>query len=92
VELPSIGRVDLVVGDRLIIELDGREHHSGGDAFALDRRRDAMAAAQGFRILRFSYAQVVHEWDSVEAAVLAVVQSGQHETAAGRRFRASKAP
>ncbi len=87
VELPMIGRVDLVIGDRLIIELDGREHHASEVAFALDRRRDAAAAAQGFRTLRFSYAQVIHEWDSVEAAILSVIESGLHETAAGRRAR-----
>jgi very-short-patch-repair endonuclease len=88
VELPSIGRVDLVIGDRLIIELDGREHHSSELAFSADRRRDAAAAAQGFRTLRFTYAQVIHEWIAVESAVLAVVESGWHETAAGRRLRA----
>jgi very-short-patch-repair endonuclease len=88
VQLPTVGRVDLVVGDRLILELDGREHHSTEVAFAFDRRRDAAAAAQGFRTLRFTYGQVVHEWESVEAAVLAVVEAGLHETQAGRRLRA----
>jgi very-short-patch-repair endonuclease len=92
VDLPSIGRVDLVVGDRLILELDGREHHSSEAAFALDRRRDAAAAAQGFLTLRFSYVQVVHEWESVAAAVLAVVEAGLHETSAGRRLRAVRSP
>ncbi len=87
IELPLIGRVDLVVGDCLIIELDGRGHHSSEVAFALDQRRDAAAAVQGFRTLRFSYAQVVHEWDSVEAAVMTVVVAGLHETPAGRRAR-----
>jgi very-short-patch-repair endonuclease len=90
VELPFVGRVDLVIGDRLIVELDGREHHSSEVAFALDRRRDAAATAQGFRTLRFSYAQVVHDWESVEAAVLAVVEEGLHETPAGRRFRSAQ--
>lgn len=89
VQLPLVGRVDLVIGDRLIVELDGREHHSSETAFSVDRRRDAAGAAQGFHTLRFSYAQVMHDWDSVEAAILTVVDSGLHETAAGRRARAA---
>jgi very-short-patch-repair endonuclease len=88
VHVPGVGRVDLVVGDRLIIELDGHAHHSTEAAFASDRRRDAAAAAIGFVVLRFSYAQVMHEWPHVAAAVTTTITGGLHETEAGRRLRA----
>jgi very-short-patch-repair endonuclease len=78
VEVPGVGRVDLVVGDRLVIELDGEEFHSGPKEFAADRVRDAKLTSLGFIVLRFSYDQVVHDWESVEAAVRAIVDAGLH--------------
>ncbi len=43
-----------------------------------DRRRDAIASALGYRVLRFSYWQVVERWAEVEAAVWAAVSRGDH--------------
>ena len=73
VSVPGLGRVDLVVEGRLIIELDGKEYHEG--RFAQDRARDAAAARQGYRTLRFTYAQVLYDWPTVQAAVLAALRS-----------------
>jgi very-short-patch-repair endonuclease len=69
-------RVDLLVGARLVIELDGREFHAGTESFDRDRRRDARLSALGFRVLRFSYHQVVREWPRVQASVLAAMARG----------------
>ena len=71
-------RVDLVIGERLVVEVDGREHHSDPAAFGRDRIRDARLTALGYRVLRFSYSQVMHNWPSVEAAILAAVGHGDH--------------
>lgn len=46
---------------RLIAETDGRAHHARRKAFAKDRVRDAELLADGWRTVRFTYAQVVHE-------------------------------
>tara|TARA_Y100000814_G_scaffold43631_1_gene27277 strand:+ start:5413 stop:6264 length:852 start_codon:yes stop_codon:yes gene_type:complete len=74
VEIPGVGRVDLVIG-RVVIELDGWEHHQSRDAFENDRRRDALLAALGYRVLRFSYRAVMRNWavvcDAIAAAVAA---------------------
>jgi very-short-patch-repair endonuclease len=75
VQVRGVGRVDFLVGDRLIIEVDSKEHHS--DPYA-DRRRDAALSALGYRVLRFMYSQVVYEWRSVEAAILAAISRGDH--------------
>ncbi len=40
--------------------------------------RDAQAAAWGFVTLRFDYAMVVHDWPTVEAAILGHVSRGLH--------------
>ena len=57
----GVGRVDLLIGERLVIELDGREFHADDDHFEIDRARDAKLSIRGFRVLRFSYNQVMHD-------------------------------
>jgi very-short-patch-repair endonuclease len=78
VPIRGIGRVDMVIGTGLIIELDGREHHAGPEAFEADRRRDAALHALGYRVLRFSYRQVVSDWDAVETTILRLIARGAH--------------
>lgn len=71
-------RVDFVIGERLVLEVDGQEHHSGPAEFERDRLRDARLGALGYRVLHFSYAQVMYNSPSVEAAILAAVRRGDH--------------
>lgn len=78
VDIPSVGRVDFVLGDRLILEVDGVENHDGSSKRHKDLVRDANAAAWGFSTLRFDYAMVVHDWPTVEAAILAHLDRGIH--------------
>lgn len=70
VAIRGVGRVDFLIDGRLIVEIDGRENHAGQDRRHHDLVRDAAASARGFTTLRFDYAQVVHDWPSVQAAVL----------------------
>lgn len=67
----GVGRVDFIADGRLIIEVDGRENHEGQSLRHKDLVRDAAAAAQGYETLRFDYAMVIHEWHTVERAILA---------------------
>mgnify|MGYP000681134559 FL=1 len=85
VMIPTVGRVDHVIGDRLIIEADGHDNHDGESERHRDLVRDAAAAALGFDTLRFDYAQIVHDWPSVREAILAKVDAGLHLRGAGRR-------
>lgn len=84
VEIPGVGRVDLLIGDRLVVEVDGRAFHSSIDDFTRDRERDLTLAALGFRIIRLSYRQVILDWQASEAAILAVIDAGEHR--ASRRI------
>ncbi len=70
--LPGIGEVDLLVGGRLIIETDGKEHHIG-EAFANDRRRDRAATLAGYRVLRLTYRQIIDEWPDTFRAICAAL-------------------
>lgn len=67
----GVGRVDFVAAGVLIIEVDGRQNHDGESLRHKDLVRDAAAAALGYETLRFDYALVVHEWHTVEKAIIA---------------------
>ncbi|MFB7893435.1 DUF559 domain-containing protein [Microbacterium sp. NPDC056044] len=81
VAIPGVGIVDFVSGDCLILEADGDTHE--GPSRHRDRVRDAVAMALGFVSLRFDYALIVHEWEVVEAAILAAVSRNLHRSTAG---------
>lgn len=71
-------RVDFLLGSRLVVEVDGREFHNSVLGFENDRARDARLSALGYRVLRFSYAQVVHRPDEVLAAIRASIARNDH--------------
>jgi very-short-patch-repair endonuclease len=50
---------------RLVVETDGWETHGTRAAFQTDRRRDAALVATGWRVMRFTYDDVVHEGPTV---------------------------
>jgi very-short-patch-repair endonuclease len=70
VRVAGVGVVDALIGDRLIVEVDGRENHEGASLRHKDLWRDANAALWGYTTLRFDYGMIVHDWDLVEAAIL----------------------
>lgn len=74
VHVPGVGRVDLLIGRSLIVELDGRSTHE----FEQDRRRDLHAAIDGYVTLRFSATQILTAWPEVERAILAAIERGLH--------------
>ena len=78
VVIAGVGRVDFLLGDRLILEADGAEHHGSAPARHRDLLRDANAAAWGYVTLRFDYAMIVHDWPTVRAAVDGLVAAGIH--------------
>lgn len=78
VGIVSVGRVDLLIGDTLIVEIDGAEYHDGASHRHRDLVRDAHAAIWGFITLRFDYALIMHDWETVERAILAHVDRRRH--------------
>ncbi|THG32297.1 endonuclease domain-containing protein [Naasia lichenicola] len=88
--IEGVGRVDLLVGDRLVIELDGATH---GDPAGVsnDRRRDAVSTAAGYRTERYGYQQVLFGWPQIEAAILAIIEQGDHlHSGPGSRRRGTR--
>lgn len=75
VSIAEIGRVDFLIGDALIVEVDGRRYH---EDFHRDRVRDSAASISGRRTLRFDYRQLRFEPDEVLAAIGAAIRRGDH--------------
>ncbi|WP_460772148.1 endonuclease domain-containing protein [Microbacterium sp. GXF7504] len=71
-------RVDGLIGDRLVIQVDGFAHHSS----AADRRRDIHADARlallGYTVLRFDYQQILFDWPQVRDTVVHAMAQGLH--------------
>lgn len=78
VVVPGIGRVDLLVGDRLIVELDGALWHDDPAAFERDRSRDRRLLARGYLVLRATYRQVMFDLDAVVGQVQELVRRREH--------------
>jgi very-short-patch-repair endonuclease len=57
---------------RLVVEVDGSGHFTD-DATAHDTRRTAFLHTQGYRMLRFTTADVLNHLDGVLTAILAVL-------------------
>ncbi|MGD7707809.1 DUF559 domain-containing protein [Microlunatus sp. Y2014] len=78
VPIAGVGRVDLLVGRRLVIEIDSRAHHTGTENHSRDRTRDRRLVALGYLPVRLTYHQVVHDWEAVLPDLLAIVRRGEH--------------
>jgi very-short-patch-repair endonuclease len=74
----GVGFVDMLIGERLVIEIDGRKYHTDAEQFEADRQRDARLSILGFRVLRFSYRQVMSNWAQVRGSILAAIARGDH--------------
>lgn len=71
--------VDFLIGDSLVVELDGGTHKTP-EAFERDRQRDAILVSLGYVVLRFTYDRVMHHSDEWKARI-------RHNVANGNAFR-----
>jgi very-short-patch-repair endonuclease len=69
--------VDLLIGDRLIVQLDGKQHLEDPVQLARDRLQDRRLRRMGYTVLRFGYADVLYRWEEVRAEVLRYVAIGK---------------
>jgi very-short-patch-repair endonuclease len=71
VNVPVLGyEVDFLWPEaRLVVELDGFEHHRDRGAFERDRRRDARLQLAGYRVVRVTHRRLAHEPEAVVAEV-----------------------
>ena len=87
--IPRVGRVDEVIGERMVVETDGYRYHSSTEQFHEDRRRDLELARQEYLCIRLDNHQVMDDWPRTEAALFEMIRRNEHLwTAAQRRRRA----
>ena len=68
--IPGVGRVDLLIGESLIIECDSHAHHTGETSYRGDRRRDLSATADGYRVVRLTWEQCFLSWPTTTTLLL----------------------
>jgi very-short-patch-repair endonuclease len=66
--------------ERLVVETDGHATHGTRLAFERDRRRDQRLALAGWRVVRFTWSQVIRASDEVARTVRALLGERRGET------------
>lgn len=69
-------RVDTLIGDRLILQIDGA-HHVGAQRTE-DIRHDAELMLRGYHVIRLSYTHVMFDWPRVQEMIMRAVAQGLH--------------
>ncbi|HWH98479.1 MAG TPA: DUF559 domain-containing protein [Pseudolysinimonas sp.] len=90
VVISGVGRVDFLIGDRLVIEADGYDWHGDRVAFERDRERDRELVRRGYVVIRASYRQVTTDLDAVVSAALDVIRRREHRWRAIHRTQLSE--
>ncbi|OBA65954.1 type IV toxin-antitoxin system AbiEi family antitoxin domain-containing protein [Gordonia sp. 852002-10350_SCH5691597] len=79
VEIPGIGRVDFLIGKRLIVEVDSVAYHDKSPGQReKDRVRDETAHRLGYIPWRISYKRLMFTWDEVVDTLLAMIRRRDH--------------
>lgn len=68
--------VDLLIGDRLVIQTDGATHT--GRQRDEDNAHDALLELHGYTVFRFGYRQIMDAWPEVQQIVMQAVAQGLH--------------
>ncbi len=69
-------RVDLLIGERLVLQIDGG-HHVGAQR-TQDIEHDARLMLMGFHVIRVGYTQIVGHWPEVQDVIMRAVAQGLH--------------
>jgi very-short-patch-repair endonuclease len=69
-------RVDLLIGDKLVLQVDGG-HHVGVQREA-DIRHDTLLTLNGYHVIRVGYRQMVEDWPSVQNLIVQAIAQGLH--------------
>lgn len=76
--ISGVGHVDLLIGDRFVIECDSHSWHWLEDQYREDHRRDAALVSMDYVVFRVTYEMVMFDWARVESIVRHVVGARKH--------------
>lgn len=63
-------RVDLLIGDRLVVEIGSTTFHANPEGYERDHVRATTLLGLDFHVLEFTTRQVMDDWPDVEAVIL----------------------
>lgn len=69
-------RVDFLIGDRLVLQIDGGTHV--GPQRTSDIAHDAELMLLGYHVIRVGYTQIIERWHEVQAVIMRAVAQGLH--------------
>lgn len=69
-------RVDFLIGERLILQIDGGAHV--GAQRTADIERDAQLRLHGYTVVRVGYSQVMERWHDVQELIMQAIAQGLH--------------
>lgn len=69
-------RVDFLIGDRLVVQIDGKQH--SGTQRTEDMQHDADLTRSGHHVIRVNYELVTHRWHVVQQMILEAISRGLH--------------
>lgn len=78
VKIEGVGRVDLLVGERWIVECDSKAHHTAKKSYEKDRGRDFNASRLGYQTSRLTYDMCFTGWDDTVGWLAGMVATGHH--------------
>jgi very-short-patch-repair endonuclease len=68
--------VDFLIGERLVLQIDGGHHVDAQRAS--DNAHDAQLMLLGYHVIRVGFLQVVNDWPSVQDLIMRAVAQGLH--------------
>ena len=69
-------RVDVLIGDRLVVQIDGGHHV--GEQRSSDIAHDAVLTTRGYHVIRVGYQQVIDDWPFVQGVIMQAIAQGLH--------------
>lgn len=69
-------RVDLLIGDRLIVQIDGG-HHVDAQRL-IDNEHDARLRLMGYHVIRVGHWQILDDWATVQDLILTAIAQSLH--------------
>ncbi|MFT0846240.1 hypothetical protein VR010_00610 [Actinomycetaceae bacterium L2_0104] len=78
VPIADVGRVDMVVGESLVIECDSVAYHTDPKQYHNDRRRDLRLIEQGYLPLHLTWEDICLRWESTKARLEAIIAARRH--------------
>lgn len=77
VRIEGVGRVDFLLNDSLVVEIDGAAFHSDRKALRRDHRRNNSTLLNGFLILRYGYEDVMFEQEAMLDEIRLALRRGR---------------